>query len=237
MSQSDSSTPTPAVPAESPILRVRRGGTATPSGAPAAALRAFEPLDVGDGCDSRPAGSLEDRPARALDRAIRAHRECLVRAARRYLPADLAEDAVQHALVRVWRRRVELPSFEGGAARGVLLSFVVPTSRHVHRTETRRSRHEAIAASRLAHRAPSEREECADPACVAERKEFVEGLAEAIARLPGREADVMRLRAFEGLELDAIAERLAMPVGTVKSTLHRARQRLALTFAPLREAS
>jgi RNA polymerase sigma-70 factor (ECF subfamily) len=42
---------------------------------------------------------------------------------------------------------------------------------------------------------------------------------------------VLYLRAVEGLEYEDIAERLSLPVGTVRSSLHRARAQLKRRFA------
>jgi RNA polymerase sigma-70 factor (ECF subfamily) len=51
-------------------------------------------------------------------------------------------------------------------------------------------------------------------------------LASALAGLPIEERDVLLLYAWADLSYDQIAESLALPVGTVRSRLHRARGRL-----------
>lgn len=48
----------------------------------------------------------------------------------------------------------------------------------------------------------------------------------AVDRLPDEEREVVRLSHFEGLTHVEIAERLDLPVGTVKSRSHRAHRRL-----------
>jgi RNA polymerase sigma-70 factor (ECF subfamily) len=48
----------------------------------------------------------------------------------------------------------------------------------------------------------------------------------ALDRLPDEEREVVRMSHFEGLTHVEIAERLDIPVGTVKSRSHRAHQRL-----------
>jgi RNA polymerase sigma factor (sigma-70 family) len=53
------------------------------------------------------------------------------------------------------------------------------------------------------------------------------GLEQMIAMLPPREAEVMRLRLLEGLEIAEIAERLGMTRNAVDQAIHRARRRLA----------
>ena len=52
------------------------------------------------------------------------------------------------------------------------------------------------------------------------------GLAEALARLPGRDRSILHLRYVEGFDLSEIAAILEIPAGTVKSRLYHARARL-----------
>ncbi len=49
------------------------------------------------------------------------------------------------------------------------------------------------------------------------------GLARAIAKLPVRQRDVVLLHAWADLDYEQIAVALGIPVGTVRSRLHRAR--------------
>ena len=59
----------------------------------------------------------------------------------------------------------------------------------------------------------------------------------AIDQLPADECDVVRLSWFDGLAHPEIAERLGVPVGTVKSRSHRAHRRLATLLAHVRDAN
>jgi RNA polymerase sigma-70 factor (ECF subfamily) len=59
----------------------------------------------------------------------------------------------------------------------------------------------------------------------------------AIDALVDDEREVVRLQHLEGLTHTEIAERLGVPVGTVKSRSHRAHRRLAEALAHMREAS
>ncbi len=54
-------------------------------------------------------------------------------------------------------------------------------------------------------------------------------LLAAIDRLPTRERDVVALVAWSGLSYEEAAAALAIPIGTVRSRLSRARRRLALS--------
>lgn len=71
-----------------------------------------------------------------------------------------------------------------------------------------------------------------DPARIlAEREEFRE-TARNIRLLSVKDRDTLLLYAWEGLSYDEIALALAVPVGTVRSRLNRARRALRVTPAP-----
>ena len=59
----------------------------------------------------------------------------------------------------------------------------------------------------------------------------------ALEQLPPDEREVMRLSHFEGLAHPEIAEKLGVPVGTVKSRSHRAHRRLASLLSHLVESA
>ena len=59
----------------------------------------------------------------------------------------------------------------------------------------------------------------------------------ALEQLPPDEREVMRLSHFEGLADPEIAEKLGVPVGTVKSRSHRAHRRLASLLSHLVESA
>ena len=67
----------------------------------------------------------------------------------------------------------------------------------------------------------------ASPVVMAERTELARALQTAIGRLRPEYREVVSLRYEQELEYDEIAEITSMPLGTVKSTLHRARKELA----------
>ncbi len=61
-------------------------------------------------------------------------------------------------------------------------------------------------------------------------KERAEGVGEAIADLPVAFREVITLRFEEGMKLEEIAAVLSLPMGTVKTRLHRALKALRLTL-------
>src|SRR2546429_3489358 len=63
----------------------------------------------------------------------------------------------------------------------------------------------------------------ADPAAHVERVELEAALQRAITELPEERRIVVVLRDFEGLSYEEIAAALDLPLGTVRSRLHRAR--------------
>jgi len=65
------------------------------------------------------------------------------------------------------------------------------------------------------------------PHRVAERHELAAALNEAVRQLRPEYAELITLRYEQDLTLEDIAEILGLPIGTVKSSLHRARNELA----------
>ena len=67
----------------------------------------------------------------------------------------------------------------------------------------------------------------ATPAALAERAELSTALQTAIGRLRPEYREVVTMRYERDLDYDEIAEITGLPLGTVKSSLHRARKELA----------
>ncbi len=65
------------------------------------------------------------------------------------------------------------------------------------------------------------------PALVAERAELATALQQAIGRLRPEYREMVALRYERDLDYDEIVEITGLPMGTVKSSLHRARKELA----------
>jgi RNA polymerase sigma-70 factor (ECF subfamily) len=72
----------------------------------------------------------------------------------------------------------------------------------------------------------------ADPETSAERKEIQQCVQQALNSLDGDDAQIIVLRDLQDVSYEDIAETLDVPVGTVKSRLHRARQALRISLAP-----
>jgi len=67
----------------------------------------------------------------------------------------------------------------------------------------------------------------ATPAVILERAELASALDAAIARLRPEYRELVSLKYEQGLDYEEIVEITGLPVGTVKSSLHRARKELA----------
>ena len=142
----------------------------------------------------------------------------LVSTARRVLgDEDMSWDAVQEALISLWRER-QFPS----DPRAWLVAAVVHRSLHLARCRARRTKHENRA--RIEHLEVAAQE---NPTRELEYEELRCALDDAAcAHLPGTQRAVLVLSVFEELDYQAIAARLDIPLGTVRSRLNRSRKAL-----------
>ncbi len=138
----------------------------------------------------------------------------------------LAEEATQQTFLKAWRAAT---SFDADRELGPWLASIA------RRAAIDVSRRESVrAADPLDSVAPG------DPALIT-RPESAEAIydvwavREAVAGLPAEEREIVRLQHFGGLTHGEIAEKLDMPIGTVKSRSFRAHKRLAAVLGHLRE--
>ena len=157
----------------------------------------------------------QDEPAfrRLFDSA---YRPLLAYARRRTETISDAEDVVADTLLVAWRRRLELPADDPlpwlyGVARRVL------ANQRRGRERLGRLRR-ALAGSPLS---PS-----GGPAERAESREETGMVLNALARLPERDREVLRLASWEELSHEQIAVSLGCSPNAAALRLHRARQRL-----------
>ena len=138
----------------------------------------------------------------------------------------LAEEATQQTFVQAWRAA---DRFDPGRELGPWLATIARrVAIDLHRRESRRTATsiDAVAAD--------------DPAIVTlppgvDQVSDVWEVRAAVDALPDDEREVVRLQHLEGHSQSEIAERLGVPLGTVKSRSHRAHQRLAARLGHLRE--
>ncbi|MFD8718590.1 RNA polymerase sigma factor [Streptomyces sp. NPDC059629] len=146
------------------------------------------------------------------------------------LTADwsVAEDVMAAAFLEAWRLRERVDP-EGGSLRPWLLGIATNTARNQYRSNRRyRAAVNAAAAAELS--VPDHADEVADR--IDGRHRLATALT-ALARLRRPEREVVTLCLGEGLDYEAAAKALGIPVGTVASRLSRARRKLRdLTGTP-----
>jgi RNA polymerase sigma factor (sigma-70 family) len=127
--------------------------------------------------------------------------------------SDLAEDAVQEALVAAWRDLSGLRDPDRFEA-------------WLHRLVVRACYREARRARRLGrlegHVIRIEMGEPDESRAIADRDQIERGFR----RLEPDQRAILVLHFFSGLTLSEVADVLGIPIGTVKSRLHRATQRM-----------
>ena len=126
-----------------------------------------------------------------------------------------AQDVAQEVFIRAHRGLAE---FRGDAQISTWL-YTIASRLCLNRlagSERRLARHGEEALAKLADTGPG-------PDQALERGELEEALHRAIAELGEERRVVVVLRDVEGLAYEEIAEILELPVGTVRSRLHRAR--------------
>jgi RNA polymerase sigma factor (sigma-70 family) len=141
---------------------------------------------------------------------------------RRTASWSAAEDIAETAFFELWRQRHRVVAC-GGSVRPWLLGVAANQSRRWWREHSRRNR----AVERLAGREGAPGDDLAElVAARVDDERRMAGLLAAVQQLPAPQQDVLTLWVWEGLGYDEIAVALDVRVGTVKSRLSRARERL-----------
>lgn len=133
-------------------------------------------------------------------------------------PGALAEDLAQDAMVSVWRRAV---SYDQGKAKASTWIFVIARNSWIDRL--RREKVE-LAYRDASHGSEESTEEAPDEA--AARVKIEEQMSAAMATLSEEQRKVVHLSFFEDRPHAEIADRLSLPLGTVKSRLRLALNKL-----------
>lgn len=137
-----------------------------------------------------------------------------------------AEDLVQDVLTKAFQRRRELSSIDGlGAwlARVMYNQFIDDTRRHARRRFRVVSIDEGSQGSDLDAALASD---AADPARAQIQRSIQRALTDALAALSIEHRTVVLMHDAEGYTLEEIQRITGVPLGTLKSRLHRARARL-----------
>lgn len=134
-----------------------------------------------------------------------------------------AREAVQEAFVKCWRRRDDVPAIANLEA--WVFSVVLNTAKDLRRRRKVRRADALPEDDTMGSTARG-----LDPAHVAERREALDRVRHAIRELPEKEREVFLLRQNGDLSFQAIAEVLGAPVGTVKTRMRTALQRLRVVL-------
>jgi len=158
----------------------------------------------------------------AFERLFRAWYPRMVRHARHLLgEPDLAEEVAQEVFVALWRRRTALP--DAGALPGYL-----------HRAVRNRSLNKLRGPAVTSIDASVDDRVAVAPTAARdlEEQELATAVADAIAALPERTAEVFLLSRDQGLTYSEIAETLEISVKTVETLMGRALRVLRETLRP-----
>jgi len=131
--------------------------------------------------------------------------------------AGVAEEVVQEALLTVWRRA---GSFDPRQATVSTWIFTVARNKRIDRLRRERRPGADWSDPALQPQAEASAEQSLGQAQQAER------LRRALQRLPGEQAELVRMAYFDDKVHTAIADETRLPLGTVKSRLRLALARL-----------
>ncbi|HEY4993145.1 MAG TPA: RNA polymerase sigma factor [Nakamurella sp.] len=140
--------------------------------------------------------------------------------------SQLAEEAAQQTFLKAWRSAHTVDP--GRDLAPWLATIARRTSIDVYRQESRETS-SALDDVPVAHPALVQQ-----PVAI-EQTYDVWQVRQALDELPDDERQIVALQHLEGLTQTAVAERLKLPVGTVKSRSYRAHKKLAARLGHLRE--
>ena len=142
----------------------------------------------------------------------------------------LAEDISQETFVRLWRKPESYV-----AERGRFLTWLISVTRNRAvdevRARGRRQRYETASPEEQERELPAGTAN--DPVLNADLAEQRRVVRAALAELPAEQRQVIELAFFGGLTQQEIADRLAQPLGTVKTRIRLGMQKLRAALAPV----
>jgi RNA polymerase sigma-70 factor, ECF subfamily len=131
--------------------------------------------------------------------------------------ANTAEDLAQETLMTVWRKAA-LYSDEKGSA----TTWIFTIARNLRIDRLRRE----VAWQPLPENQDEEPSDDPDPEELVNERERRERVRAALSQLPADQSEVVSLSYIEGLSHSEIADRLGLPLGTVKSRMRLAYQKI-----------
>jgi RNA polymerase sigma-70 factor (ECF subfamily) len=139
---------------------------------------------------------------------------------RRFVPREDAEDVLQRVFYEVWRNRDRYDPARS------LEAWVLGIARKRAIDQLRRRHRNVVPMDELRDLAGDDGRE------LAERFARAAAVRGALERLPGEQREVLTLAYFGDLTQREIADRLGLPLGTVKARAFRGLRRLAELLGP-----
>jgi RNA polymerase sigma-70 factor (ECF subfamily) len=158
-----------------------------------------------------------------FESAVLEHKDRVYNYARSILrDPEEAKDVAQESLIRLWRHREKVEA--GPGCRSWLF-------RSAHNLCVDRLRRRS-SSPETARDDASEESACQRPSPerLTSSVEVAVGLERALLNLDDRDRAIVLLREVEGLPYDEIAAMLGLKMGTLKATLHRAREKLRMAL-------
>lgn len=135
-----------------------------------------------------------------------------------------AEDVVEDVFWQAWRQAPRFDAARGGAGTWLL---TIARSRALDRLRSlRRSREDSGLDELIESGSDQLASAASDPFEDAERGERSRAVREALQTLPAEQRESLELAYFEGLSQTEISERTGIPLGTVKTRMRLALQKL-----------
>lgn len=176
--------------------------------------------------------SRRPRPQDRFESLLRPHIEVLYRMAYRWTQSqDRAEDLVQDVLIKVASRVDEMEQLDN------LKAWLLRIMYNRYVDDYRRQRASPIDTRHSGWSPQSEGDdeqmpdlihEAIDPVQPIAQQELRLSLHKALAQLDPEQRELVLLQDVEGYSAEEAAEIMGIPLGTAKSRLHRARERLKL---------
>lgn len=158
---------------------------------------------------------LRDGDERALEHAYREHGPAVRGYVRRFVPADEADDVTQQTFIELWRSRDRIDPSRP------LVGFILDIARKRSIDHLRRRRHDVVSVDSLRELAGTNGDDVID------RIVWASEVERALSNLAPEQREALVLSYFGDLTQREIAQRLGVPVGTVKARMARGMQRMA----------
>jgi RNA polymerase sigma-70 factor (ECF subfamily) len=166
------------------------------------------------------AASLEGDSA-AFGDLVRRYQDRLYNTVYRLLDnADDAQDVVQDAFLNAYQ---SLAGFKGDSQFFTWLYRIAVNTAISHKRKQRLTLSIEAARNGLGRVEPLDTSDTSRPGQALERAEEERRVQRALNRLSLEHREVLILKDLEGEKYEAMAERLGVPIGTIRSRLHRAR--------------